>query len=216
LSMRAAVLVLLIFNVALAVLLKITSSAAPSKSAAETLNAHKIQIMSSSGTPVASVPCMELGPFDGEEVLSVRRMLNDKSLKSEVSSLEMPLPAQWWVYIAPFSSYNAATQEAKQLQKMGIKGYPLFDENSPWKHAISFGVFKSEEAARRLLEELKRKGVEGARAEMRNVTRTLFYLQEASAEQVAQLAEIKAQFAGASVRQVSCPRSGNAGPRAEN
>ncbi|MFN0315569.1 MAG: SPOR domain-containing protein [Burkholderiales bacterium] len=214
--MRAAVLVLLIFNVALAVLLKIASSIAPGKPAADTLNAHKIRIISSSGNPAESVPCMELGPFNGEEVLSVRHMLEEKSLKSQVSSLEMPLPAQWWVYIAPFSSYSAAMQEARQLQKMGIKGYPLFDENSPWKHAISFGVFKSEEAALRLLEELKRKGVDGARAEIRNVTRTLFYLQEASAEQVAQLAEIKAQFAGASLKQVSCPRSRNARAGAEN
>ncbi|MSQ58946.1 MAG: SPOR domain-containing protein [Betaproteobacteria bacterium] len=150
---------------------------------------------------------MELGPFNGEEVLSVRRMLDERSLRSHMSSLEMPLPAQWWVYIAPFSSYAGAMQQAKRLQKMGINGYPLFDENSPWKHAISFGVFKSEEAALRLLEEMKRKGIEGARAEIRSVTRTLFYMREASAERVSQLARIKAQFAGASLRQVSCPSS---------
>lgn len=48
--MRAAVLVFLIFNLALAVLLKFGGAMTPSKPAAETLNAHKIEIVSSSGT----------------------------------------------------------------------------------------------------------------------------------------------------------------------
>ena len=209
--MRAAVLVLLIFNLALAVMLKLESNTAPDQSAVAGLNSQKIQIVSSAGIAALRARCMELGPFNDEEALSVRRMLDERSLRSSVSSMEMPLPGQWWVYIAPLNSSAAAAQRARGLQRLGIKGYPVFDESTPWKHAISFGVFKSEEAALRLLEELKRKGVEGAKAETRNVTRTMFYMNEAGAEHIAQLTEIKGQFANAGLKQVNCPSSKNLG-----
>lgn len=202
--MRAAVLVLLIFNLPLAIMLKLGSATAPDQTAVATLNSHKIQIVSFTATP-AVTRCMELGPFNEEQALSVRRILDEGSFKSRVSSLETPLPAQWWVYIAPLNSHTAAMQRAKGLQRLGIKGYPVAEESSPWKHAISFGVFKSEEAASRMLEELRRKGVQDARAENRKVTRTMFYMQEADAGNIARLTEITAQFANTGLRQVNCP-----------
>ncbi len=208
--MRAAVLVLLIFNLALAGMLWLASVTAPEQAAVAVPNAHKIQIISLPSTTTVRARCMELGPFTAQEAMSARQILDEMSLGIPVFSLEMPLAALWWVFIAPHSSQAAAVQRAKGLEKLGFKGYHVFDGSSPWKHAISLGVFKSEEAAERFLEELKRKGIQGARTENRSTTQTMFYMNEDNAGLIARLTEIEAQFAGAGLRQVNCPSLRNA------
>jgi len=70
----------------------------------------------------------------------------------------------------------AATQptggkpESDRAQELGVEDFYVVQEDSKFRFAISLGVFKTEEAARSRLAELRKKGVRTARVDPRETS----------------------------------------------
>ncbi len=200
-------IVLVIFNVFLVLALSLRPSASPGPPNPRALNSDLIRVLPTPRNIAVPSRCLELGPFNVQETVSARRMLDELSLSSRMSSVEIPVIAGWWVYIAPRATRAEALKRARDLEKLGVREHYVFDDSSPWKNAISLGLFKTESAAEKYLDDLGRKGVKGAKVgrQDQRVTHTVFYMTDPDAEVIARLTEVKAQFSNADLRQVSCP-----------
>ncbi|MDR0735716.1 MAG: SPOR domain-containing protein [Zoogloeaceae bacterium] len=74
----------------------------------------------------------------------------------------------WWVFIPPQADRAAAEKKAGELTQLGIRDFFITNHDAQ-QFAISLGIFSSEEAAHRHLEELRGKGVRSARVGRRRL-----------------------------------------------
>lgn len=201
--MRAAFVVLIVLNLFLALGL-VLQDRTPKKAAVD--NDNSIQVLPLSKYVEPPKRCVELGPFSAHEVDAVRRMLEDLALAQQLSSVENAVTAQWWVYIPSRPSHAEALRRARELEKLGVGELHVFDEASPWKYAISLGLFRSEAAAQAHLAFLQRKGVRGVKLEQQEhrLTQTVFYATDPDSETIGRLTQVKAQFGHAELRQLPC------------
>ena len=79
-------------------------------------------------------------------------------------------PKSYWVNIPPNGGKDGATKRGEILAKAGIEDYIIVRDSGPTQFAISLGLFRSEEAANRLIEQLKKKNIKSARITMRDNT----------------------------------------------
>jgi hypothetical protein len=98
-------------------------------------------------------------------------------------------------------------KKINELKDLGVNGYlPLLEEDR-WRYAISLGLFRNEDGAKKHLTMLRGKGVRSARIGEREqrATQTAFMVRNPSDLQSAQLAGLKAGFPGSELRPVDCP-----------
>lgn len=214
--MRAAVLILVIFNLALLAALKIRHGGAPTH-APQALDGSNdtIQIIPMREAVTVVARCVELGPFSAQEAVLAQNMLQERALGEIASSVEVPISDGWWVYISPRASRADAIKRAREVEKLGVRDFHLF-EDGPYKNAISLGVFRSEGAAAEYAGDLERRGLRNARIgrQEHRILSQLIYIRSQAPEVIASVTEVKAQFARAELRQVSCPDSARALPLA--
>ncbi|GAB2896043.1 hypothetical protein GCM10027046_26760 [Uliginosibacterium flavum] len=79
-------------------------------------------------------------------------------------------PTSYWVNIPPNGGKDGATKRGEILAKAGIEDYIIVRDSGPTQFAISLGLFRSEEAANRLIEQLKKKNIKSARITVRDNT----------------------------------------------
>src|SRR2546429_7177526 len=107
--------------------------------------------------------CLELGAFSPGDAARVQQALEPLALGSRLSQRRVEEIASYWVFMPPQRSRPAANQKAAELKKLGVEDFYIVQEDSKFRFAISLGVFKTEEAARSRLAELRKKGVRTAR-----------------------------------------------------
>jgi hypothetical protein len=76
----------------------------------------------------------------------------------------------WWVFIPPQPDRTTAEKKAGELTQLGVRDFFIANHGTQ-PFAISLGIFSSEEAAHRHLEELRGKGVRSARVGRRSLER---------------------------------------------
>lgn len=151
--------------------------------------------------------CMEWGTFGSSELARAQAAIDRLALGDRVKRVEMPVTVDYWVYIPPLRSREAMDRKVKELRDLGItEFYPVL-EAGRWRYAISLGIFRNEEGARKFLANLRRKGVRSAIVGNREqrVSQTAFIVREPSVEESASLAVIKSDFAGTELRPMECP-----------
>lgn len=79
----------------------------------------------------------------------------------------IPEKQSWWVFIPPLASKTDAERKAGELRRLGVTDYFVVQEPKTLRHAISLGVFSTEQAADAHLEGLRGKGVRSARVDQR-------------------------------------------------
>ena len=96
-----------------------------------------------------------------------------------------------------------------ELRQRGVDDYAPILESGRWRYAISLGIFRNEDGAKRHLAMLRGKGVRSAMIGEREqkVTQTAFLLRDPSEAQLAQLENLKTEFPGSELRSVDCPPS---------
>ena len=163
------------------------------------------------------VACLELGAFSPVDVPRVQQALEPLALGSRLSQRRAQEIASYWVFIPPLRNRQAANQKAAELKKLGVEDFFVVLEDPKARFAISLGVFKTEEAARSRLAELRTKGVRTARVGPKetSVQKVYFAIREVPDALVAKLNDLRQGFAGTELR--DCPaeekRAGNrAGP----
>ena len=158
--------------------------------------------------PAAARPaaCMEWGVFSGTDLARAQDALDKLQLGESLSLRSSEETVGYWVYIPPLKTKKDAENKIAELKALGISEYFLMQDNSPWRNAISLGVFRSEELARNYLAKLQAKGVKSAIIGERNhpVKRTLFQIRDAGGALATKLAELQRDFPGSELKAVEC------------
>lgn len=157
---------------------------------------------------VPAAACMEWGAFAGAAIARADAAMVELGLPDSQVSRVMVEASGYWVYIPPLKSRNEAEKAARALKELGVTDYALVQEQTPWRNAISLGIFRSDEAAQAFLKSLQRKGVTDAIAEKREnfLKQVVFYVREPSEATVAKLAAIRTTLPASEIRAVPCPR----------
>jgi len=164
--------------------------------------------------PKANVAaCLELGAFNPGDAARVQLALEPLALGSRLSQRRAEEIASYWVVMPPQRNRQTANQKAAELKKLGVEDFYIVQEDSKFRFAISLGVFKTEEAARSRLAELRKKGVRTARVDPRetSVQKVYFVVREVPDALVSRLNDLRQSFAGSELK--DCPpeekRKGN-------
>jgi hypothetical protein len=136
----------------------------PDSAGLEKIVAHIDQGNNQGSNPGSGImACTEVGNFDAADAKRFETRLAALSLGERVKRLPLPDVARHIVYIPPLASREAADRKAGELRHLGVQDFFVIQDNSPLQWGISLGVFKSEEAARKQLADLQKKGVRSAR-----------------------------------------------------
>jgi hypothetical protein len=151
------------------------------------------------------VACMELGPIAAGDAARAEEAVSALSGGLKVSQRRVDDATRWWVYIPPLPTRAAANQRVAELKKQGVDDSSLISDDPVWRNAISLGVFSTEDAASRRIDDLKRRGVRGAQAAPREGRGARVYVQLRDAPEPVRLrfVDLKDGFPGADVRE--CP-----------
>lgn len=75
----------------------------------------------------------------------------------------VPEKNSWWVFIPRLATRAEADKKASELRRLGITEYFVVQDAGPNRHAVSLGIFSSEQAAETRLDALRAKGVRSAK-----------------------------------------------------
>jgi hypothetical protein len=179
------------------------------------MNADQIQIVAPRPTPppapVAAAPgpgmCLEWGSFGATELSKAQAALDALALGERVRRTEVGVLTSYWIYIPPLKSRSELDRKMIELKERGIADYSPMLEAGRWRYAISLGVFRNEDGAKKHLGLLRGKGVRSAQIGEREqrVTQTAFLVRGPTGAQSAQLANLKTEYPGSELRAVDCP-----------
>src|SRR5262245_19360065 len=150
----------------------------------------------------AVVACLEFGAFSPAEAPRVQQALEPLALGPRLSQRRVEDYASYWVFMPPMRNRQAANLKAAELKKLGVDDFFIVQEDPKLRFAISLGVFKTEEAARSRLAELRTKGVRTARVGPKETSgqRVYFAIKEVPDALVAKLNDLRQNFSGAELR----------------
>ncbi len=156
-------------------------------------------------TPV-KLSCMEWGEFSGADLSRVEKALAAIKLGDKVTQHTVEHTGGYWVYIAPLKVRADIEQKIAQLKARGVTDYFIIQDAGQWQNAISLGVFKTEEAARKYLAKLQERGVKTATVGERasKLKFTVFALNHLEQAQSLQLAALHKDFPESELKLVSC------------
>jgi len=160
-------------------------------------------------TPPAQAPqliaCVQAGPFSSADARRFESRINRLDLAARPSRVDTPFQeiTSRLVYLPPNGGREGAQRRAAELKERGVSNFFIMQGDSPLRHAISLGVFKSDGAAQKLASDLGRQGVRGVRILPRGpqTTRTAFQFRAIGAGVRTRIAGIADDFSGATVRQ---------------
>jgi len=152
-----------------------------------------------------SVACLEWGPFVGGEVGRADEALAPLAAiapGAKFAQRRADETATWWVFMPPQGSRQAATIKAAELKRLGIDDYFIVQEDPKVRFAISLGVFRTQEAARNRLEQLRSKGVRTVQVGARDtqVQKIWFQVRDVPEAVVAKLNDLRQGFPGSELK----------------
>ncbi len=159
--------------------------------------------------PVAAAPvqygCYEWGSFSIASLPRARNILAKFSLNSVVKQKTSQETTRYWVYIPRQQSLQTAQARVEELRKLGVQESFVILEPQ-WRYAISLGVFKDEQLATKLLDELKARGVVSAVKGTRNQEsgRASLLIDQMSSVMASEIDKLKPDFPGSELKQVTC------------
>ncbi|GAB1232253.1 SPOR domain-containing protein [Ferrigenium sp. UT5] len=113
--------------------------------------------------PPRAARCLAWGEFSGENLARINAALEALQLGDRLQRRTVEYAGGYWVYMPPQKNIDGVNKKIDQLRKLGVNDYFVVQEAGEWLHAISLGVFRTEQAARNFLEVLKTKGVRTAK-----------------------------------------------------
>lgn len=148
--------------------------------------------------------CYEWGSFARNRLASAQQVMQAHALQVVVKDQTRQETLRYWVYLPP-SSPEKAQQKMEEIQSLGIEESFLVQEPQ-WKNAISFGIFKDEQLANKLRDELKAKGVSGVQKAIRNQEkgRVSLIINNMPVESAAEIEKLKPDFPGSELKEINC------------
>lgn len=189
------------------------------------INPEKIRIVKATGTASSGKPkpaeqakapppgpavCLEWGLFAGPDVARAAAAIARLELPQTLVQRVVADVGGYWVYIPPLRSKAEVDKKIGELKALGVTDFFAAQDQTPWRNAISLGIFKSEAAAKSFLAGLREKGVRSAILERREnfLKQMAYFVREPGEAMVARLAELQREFPGSEIKAVACPPDG--------
>lgn len=158
--------------------------------------------------PVVNEPtaCYEWGIFEPTKLNDVVTVINALSIKHQVIQQSSQEAVRYWVYKPPLASDAAAQEKAEELKRLGIEDFFVVQEPK-WRNAISFGVFRDEQLATNLVNDLRHRGVREVVKSVRNQGNghSTLVLQGVTLTLLGQLKKNQPDFPGTAIKEATCP-----------
>jgi hypothetical protein len=155
--------------------------------------------------PPEQTACYEWGSFSNVNIARAKAALDKFSLDTTVRQTETHDAKRFWVYIPPRKNLAEALAKNEELHAMGIADTFVVQEPQ-WRYAISFGIFKDEKLASRLLEDLHLRGVKLAVKGVRNQEKGQadLFIKAVAVSVADEIRKLQPDFPGSELRQVDC------------
>jgi hypothetical protein len=146
--------------------------------------------------------CVELGAFNLGDVPSVEQALSTFAFGPRLAQRRVDEIANFWVFIPPQRNRAAANRKVGELKRLGVDEFFIVQDDPEYRFAISLGVFKSEDAAKARLDQLRAKKVRTARVGKREtqVQRVFFTVRDVPEPIVGKLNDLRQGFPGTELR----------------
>lgn len=154
----------------------------------------------------SSPACLEWGEFSGSDLVHANEDLAGLKLGNKLALREAEHAIGYWVYIPPQKNHAEVSTKISQLKKLGVSEYFVVQEKGKWQDAISLGVFKTEDVAKKYLDHLKSRGVRSAVMGERQTRLkfTVFILKDPEPATLAKLTEWQRDFTGIEMKTAVC------------
>jgi len=212
--MRGLFFLLLAANLAAFALAQFENGGRTEGHVSQPLNADRIRLVSPESLPplepVAQQPavaCLEWGSFTSSELPRAESAVEKLDLGDRLAIRQLEDNAGYWVYIPPLKGQEEAERKVAELTALGVADYFLIQDNAKWKYAISLGIFRSEEAAKRFHAGLAEKGVRSAVVGKRDqlVKLSVLVVRDPDTALTEKMVELKREFPGTDLRAATCP-----------
>jgi len=149
--------------------------------------------------------CVEFGPLSDAERAKVIGELEPMGLGRLLTQRRVELDNAYSVSVAPFPNRSAADNRAGELRQQGVKDVAVVDAGRG-QFAISFGVFRTEQAAVTHANALTKQGVKLVRVQARQqaLAQTLLVVRDPQQPAVARLKELQSQYPGTELKVGAC------------
>ena len=108
--------------------------------------------------------CVEWGAFNSGDVPTAEVALAALALGNRLSQRRVEEAAAYWVFMPPQATRQGAQDKTAELKRLGIEDHFIVQDDARLRFTVSLGVFRTEEAAKNHLEQLKVKGVRTAQS----------------------------------------------------
>ncbi|MEO8346391.1 MAG: SPOR domain-containing protein [Betaproteobacteria bacterium] len=174
------------------------------------LTPQEVAVLGPSKVAALADVCVEFGPLSDVERAKVMLDLEPLALGRLLTQRRVELDNAFMVNVAPFPSRNSADTRAGELRRLGVKDVTVFDLGRG-QFAISFGGFRTEQAASAYANELGKLGVKLIRVQPRQAApsqtpllQTLLVVRDPQQPVVARLKELQTQYAGTDIKVGTC------------
>jgi hypothetical protein len=160
----------------------------------------------------AAVPaaCLEWGIFSGPEIARAGAALARLDLPAgQVDERAVADAGGYWVYMPPRKTKAEVDRKIGELKGLGVTEFFVVQDAGQWRNAISFGIFRTDEAAQAFLAKLRERGVRTAVTSWREdfLKQVAFYVREPNAATVARVTALQQEFPGSEVKAGPCPQA---------
>ncbi len=154
---------------------------------------------------VTLTACLELGAFNVADLARVQQALEPLALGTKLSERRREEIASYWVFMPPQGTRQAANRKSAELRKLGVGDFFIVQEDPKLRFAISLGIFKTEDAAKARLAELRVKGVRTAQVAPREtpVQKIYFVIRDVPDTLTPKLNELRQSFPGSELKECS-------------
>ena len=156
--------------------------------------------------PQPKLSCMEWGEFSGTDLQRAENVLATMRLGNKLKQRIVEYVSGYWVYISPVRTSEQVKYNIAQLKKLDINEYFVVQEQGPWKNAISLGVFKTEESAKKYLANVQALGLKSAKVDERpsKLKFTVFVLHRLESNTVSRISALHKDFPESEIKQIPC------------
>lgn len=160
------------------------------------------------GKAIAVKTCMEWGEFSGDDLARSEKELARFKLADRLAQRTVEYASGYWVYMPPLGSKEAVNKKIAAIKALGLEDYYVVKDSRQWYNAISFGVFKTEEAAKKYLAVIRKKGIRTARVgERKHKLKFIVYvIKNVDTELNTRLTALQKDFAGSELKSVPCSK----------
>lgn len=144
--------------------------------------ASSAPVMAGQSAPAGSRQCLVLTGLNGELIEQARGRLD--TLGNDISLRATGLgTVSYWINMPPSGGKAGADERIEMLKREGITDYYVIREPGANQYAVSLGLYRTEEQARRHLQTLTQRGVQ-ARISVRDTSGNKARLEISGAQEI--------------------------------